>query len=94
MHDGTRIRASASGNTFRTEKTLREHLDQAREQVRAMGDPRQDAGNARKAAAQRRAKQERESKLEVALQQLEQVRQERGRNRNQARASETARRRA
>ena len=89
MHDGTRIRASASGNTFRTEKTLREHLDQARAQVRAMGDPKQDAGNARKAAAQRRAKQERESKLEAALQQLEQVRQERGRNRNEARASET-----
>ena len=89
MHDGTRIRASASGNTFRTEKTLREHLEHAREQVKAMGDPDQEAGNARQAAAQRRAKRERESRLEAALQQLEQVGQQRGRNRNEARASET-----
>jgi transposase len=89
MHDGTRIRASASGNTFRTEKTLREHLEQAREQVRAMGDPKQEPANARKAAAQRRARQEREQKLEAALEQLEQIRQDRRYNRNEARASET-----
>ena len=91
MHDGTRIRASASGNTFRTEKTLREHLEQAREQIRPMGDPKQEPANLRKAAAaaQRRARQEREQKLEAALEQLEQVRQDRRYNRNEARASET-----
>lgn len=90
MHDGTRIRASASGNTFRSEKTLREHLEQAREQVRAMGDPTQEPGNARKTAAQRRAKQERENRLQSALEQLEQIRQDRRcENRHEARASET-----
>jgi transposase len=89
-HDGTRIRASASGNTFRTEKTLREHLEQAREQIQAMGDPTQLPANARQAAAQRRAKQERKQKLDAALEQLEQVRQDRRPdNRNEARASET-----
>jgi len=88
-HDGTRIRASASGNTFRSEKTLREHLEQAREQVRAMGDPKQEPANARKTAAQRRAKQERENRIQAALEQLEQVRQERRYNPNEPRASET-----
>ena len=88
-HDGTRIRASASGNTFRTEKTLREHLEQARQQVQAMGEPTQPADNARKAAAQRRAKREREGRIEAALQQLEQLRRERRHNPKEARASET-----
>src|SRR5438270_5995324 len=89
-HDGTRIRASASSNTFRTEKTLQAHLDQARQQVEAMGDPAQPPANARKASAQRRAKQEREQKLTAALEQLEQVRQDRRNdNRSEARASQT-----
>lgn len=89
-HDGTRVRASASGNTFRTEKTLREHLEQAREQVQAMGDPQQEPLPARKTAAQRRARQERQERLEAALQQLEQVRQDRrSDNRHEVRASET-----
>jgi transposase len=78
-HDGTRIRAAASGNTFRSEKTLREHLEQARQQVRAMGDPSQPPANDRKAAAQRRARQEREQRLESALEQLQQLRQDRHR---------------
>jgi transposase len=89
MHDGTRIRASASGNTFRTEKTLREHLEQAREQVQAMGDPAQPPANARKAAAQRRAQQERQERIQAALEQLERVRQDRRYNPNEARASQT-----
>jgi hypothetical protein len=84
-----RIRVSASGNTFRAEKTLREHLEQARQQVRAMGDPKQEAANARKDVARRRAKQEREQKLEAALEQLEQIRQYRRYNRKEARVSET-----
>jgi transposase len=88
-HDGPRIRAAASGNTFRSEKTLREHLEQARQQVRAMGDPSQPPANDRKAAAQRRAKQEREQRLESALEQLQQLRQDRRYNQNEARASET-----
>jgi hypothetical protein len=52
-------------------------------------DPKQEPANARKAAAQRRAKQEREQKLEASLEQLEQIRQDRRYNRNEARASET-----
>jgi transposase len=89
-HDGTRIRACASANTFRSEKTLREHLELARQQVKEMGDPTQPPPSPRKAGAQKRAKQEREQKLSAALEQLEQVRQERRNdNRHEARASET-----
>jgi transposase len=37
MHDGTKIRTQAGGDTFRREKTLREHLQEARRVVAAMG---------------------------------------------------------
>src|ERR1051325_1639266 len=39
MQDGTKIRAQASGNSFRREGTLREHLQLAQEQIEAMGGP-------------------------------------------------------
>ena len=42
MHDGTKVRACAGADSFRREKTLQEHLEAAREQVEAMGDPRAD----------------------------------------------------
>ena len=39
MHDGTKVKACASGDTFRREERIRAHLDKAREQVKQMGDP-------------------------------------------------------
>lgn len=66
MHDGTKVKAQASGKSFRREKTLREHLEQARERVRAMGDPRQEEVSARQAKAQERAARERLERLERA----------------------------
>ena len=55
-----------------------------------MGDPTQPPTSPRKAGAQKRAKREREQKLEAALEQLEQVRKDRGKDsRNEVRASET-----
>lgn len=67
MHDGTKVKALASGKSFRREATLREHLEQARERVRAMGDPRQEEGSARRARAQERAAREKVERLEQAL---------------------------
>ena len=89
MHDGTRIRAAASGNTFGREQTLREHLRLAQEQVDAMGDPRQEpAKNARQGQAQKRARRERIQRLESALRELETVRAEWKRvHKNEPRAS-------
>ena len=40
MHDGTKVKAYASGDTFRREERIRMHLKAAREQVEGMGDPR------------------------------------------------------
>ena len=88
MHDGTRIGAAASGNTFRSEETLREHLRLAKEQVAAMGDPRlEPADNQRQAKAQQRAKRERQQRLETAVQQLEKLKAERTTNKRSPRAS-------
>src|SRR6202035_4644891 len=36
--DGTKIKALASGKTFRREETLQKHLDEARKQVEALSD--------------------------------------------------------
>ena len=42
MHDGVKIKACASADTFRREERIRRHLEVAREQVEQMGDPRVD----------------------------------------------------
>lgn len=42
MQDGTKIKALASSRSYRQEETIREHLEQARQRVAAMGDPRND----------------------------------------------------
>jgi transposase len=73
MHDGTKIQASAGGDTFRREQRIREHLDAARRCVKEMGDPRLDT-SARRGAARRRAARQREDRLEQALVELEKVR--------------------
>ena len=78
MHDGTRIRAAASGNTFRSEAALEQHLRMAREHVREMSDSsRAEECDARRRAAQRRAAEEREQRLERALEQMTRLKQER-----------------
>jgi len=71
MHDGTKIRTQAGGDSFRREKTLRERLKQAREVVTQMGDPRAEApAKDRKQAARERAAREREERLDAALEEL------------------------
>jgi transposase len=90
MHDGTKIQASAGADSFRREKRIREHLEAAREQVAAMGDPRQDLPPRRR-AAQERARREREERLEEALEELEKIRRTKSGDeaRQEARASLT-----
>jgi hypothetical protein len=72
VHDGTKVKASASGNSFHREKTLRGHLEAARERVREMGDPRQEECS-RRAAARERAAREKVERLERALKEMEKV---------------------
>jgi hypothetical protein len=79
MHDGTKIRAQAGADTFRREKSLREHVEQARQMVAAMGDPRAEApARDRRQAARERAARERSQRLEHALQEWEALEAEAG----------------
>jgi transposase len=72
MHDGTKIRAQAGADTFRREKTLREHLEEARQVVTSMGDPRAEtAERDRRQAARERAARERKERLDQALKEWE-----------------------
>jgi len=88
MHDGTRIKACAGSDSFRREERLKEHLAAARQQVEAMGDPREEEP-ARKRAARRRAVRERQERLEQALEELEQIREAKRADKAQARASQS-----
>jgi transposase len=77
MQDGTKIQAKASGDTSRREKTVREHLERARQVVESMGDPRQEgAESKRREAAQKRARREREARLEEALKELAKIQEQ------------------
>jgi transposase len=88
MHDGTRIKACAGADSFRREERLKEHLEAARKQVEAMGDPREEEPT-RKRAAQERALRERQQRLEQALDEVQKVRQAKRQDKEQARASQS-----
>lgn len=73
MHDGTKIKAWAGADSFRREERLRAHLEAARVQVAAMGDPRVEE-SPRQRAARARAGRERQARLEQAQAELEKLR--------------------
>ena len=75
MHDGTKVRANAGVDTFRSKKTLDARLEQAKQLVELMGDPREDNPQARtrKQAAQERAARERLEKAAAAAAEMEQL---------------------
>jgi transposase len=74
MHDGTKIKACASADSFRTGQRLETHLQAARQQVQALSQDTSDE-TPRHAAAQQRAAQERQQRLEQALEQLKALQQ-------------------
>jgi transposase len=90
MHDGTKVRACAGADSMRREERIGAHLEAAREQVAAMGDPRAET-SARERAAQQRAGRERVERLERALGELAKVREAKSgaEAKAQARVSET-----
>jgi hypothetical protein len=60
-------------DTFRREKSLKEHLERARQAVKAMGDPQADESPAQQAAKERGAR-EREKRLEEAWEEMQKLR--------------------
>jgi len=73
VHDGTKVKAAASGKSFHREKTLRAHLEAAQQRVRAMGDPREEKAGGGSERAQQRAAREKVARLEQALEELQKV---------------------
>ena len=74
MVEGTQVKAYASADTFHREGKIRAHLELARQQVGAMGDPRSEEASAAQTARRDRARRERQEKLEWALAEREKVR--------------------
>ena len=73
--DGTRVRASAGAASFRREPRLKEFLAKAKEQVEHVKRLAEDQTvTAREAAAQKRAAEERQKKIERALKELPKAR--------------------
>jgi len=71
--DGTRVRGSAGAGSFRRGETLQDCLRQARTQVVRTAKQTEAPINARAEAAQRRAAEERVTRVEEALAQLPQL---------------------
>jgi len=88
MHDGTRIKANAGADSFRREERLKKHLEAARKQVEAMGDPREEEPK-RKRAAQERALRERRQRLEQALEEVQKARESKRQDKEQTRVSQS-----
>lgn len=75
--DGTKIKANASGKTFRREKTLQEHLKKAQEQVEALSDPHAEEGQSvRQQKARERACREKQERLKLALEQMKELQEQ------------------
>lgn len=74
--DGTKIQAQASGKSFRREKTLREHLELARQRVKELEEDEGEGVSQRMLKAQQRARREKQERLEAALEELEKVREQ------------------
>lgn len=72
MHDGTKIKASAGKDTFRREETLKKHLMQAMEQVRALEELEEEI-TPRLKKAKERAAHERKERLSHALEELQKI---------------------
>ena len=70
MQDGTKIRALASGKSFRRERELQRHLEKIRGYGREIESAAAEGESARTRAARQRAEREREQRWERAVTEL------------------------
>jgi transposase len=91
--DGTKVKANASGNTFRRKEKIEAHLALAREQLEKMNEQAEEEEKTakRQAAAKRRATRQRISRLEAAYREVERLQESKKHDRDKfvARASTT-----
>jgi transposase len=73
MQDGTKIKAQASTRSFQREGTIQGHLEQARQRLAEMGNPRNEEISPKVKHAQARARREQQKRLEHALEELQKL---------------------
>ena len=73
MQDGTKIKAQASTRSFQREGTIQGHLQQARQRLAEMGDPRNEETSPKAQQAQVRTRREQQKRLEHALEELQKL---------------------
>jgi transposase len=86
MQDGTKIRANAAGNSFRSKERVKQALKQAAEQVAVVGAMSEEEMSRRMAKARQRAARERQERLEKALKEFNKLAQE-GKDKEKTRVS-------
>lgn len=92
--DGVRVRASAGAASFHREKTLKEHIAEAEEQLLRLADELHEdtqASTRRQRAAKERVAKEREERVAEALRQLRELQESKAKEdeKKEARASTT-----
>src|ERR1019366_3743158 len=73
VQDGTKIKAQAASDSFQGEAKIAEHLERARRRVREMGEPDAEPKPSRVEQAGRRARRERQQRLEQGLEELQKL---------------------
>lgn len=86
MQDGTKIRANAAGDSFRSKERVEQALKQAREQVAAVDGLGEEEASRRMAQARQRAARERQERLERAFKEFNELAAE-GRDQEKSRVS-------
>jgi hypothetical protein len=76
MQDGTKIRAHAAQDSFRSKERVEQGLKQAREQVAAVEAMSEEETSRRVVKARQRAQRERQERLEQALEEFEKLAEE------------------
>jgi len=90
MHDGTKVRADAGGDSFRREGRLQAHLQAAREQIEQLEkEEASEELSKRRLAARQRAARQRQDRLQEALEELKEIRKHSDKPPQQCRASWT-----
>lgn len=87
--DGTKIKANASGSSFRRRNTLETHLKLAKEQVELLSDPNSEPISTRKKKAQQRAANEKVARLKKAMEEYKKLEKNKKNKKKETRVSKT-----
>jgi transposase len=71
--DGTKIRASAASDSFRSQERIEQGIKRAQEQVAAVSEMSEEETSRRAAKARQRAQRERKERLDKALEEFEKL---------------------